>query len=480
VRFVAGDCVLFDTARFKAAVSTPVAAEEVGAPPPEAAEVATKDVGYPYVEEELHAYDYCPERIIGTTRGHTGQWDALGLQEMLDVCTTVVATVVNLHGMPHLWAGPGGAAGINAANLSSGPTVLETKTKPEVLVLLDPRTLAAVIETIQGIRDLLRESGNLNKTVMGEPDKGMPANAQALQRAQAVQVHQTAQGEYFRLIVNDATGILRLSQRFARTEQTAEIAGKAGAWELKKWSAKDIAGVPRFALELVDPLTQSVEGRAAEGEFLAKMGWLTKEGYFSLKSTGSLKEPLESQQAQLELLVQHKELLRQGIGLPPIDMAATQRALMGDPAAGVPPNPNAGPVFMGGEGGQYVRLVRLDPHWLYIPEYFSVLFSPAARENPAIVRAVLGVIQESVRLWISLSPDELAMMGGPPLPSQLAMSGAPMPGAEGEPAGDQPASGEVGQGPAEAKTPATPSLPKPPADPVSGAQPGTDSLNLPS
>lgn len=471
VRFVSGDCVLFDTMRFKVQPPAPEAVPGVEPVEPVAVpEAQLQDVGYSYDDQEIHAYDYCPERIIGTTRGHTGQWDALGLQEMLDVCTTTVATVVNLFGMPHVWPGPGGAAGINVANLSSGPTVLETKTEPKVISLLEPTTLAAIVQTIAEIRDLLRESGNLNKTVMGEPDKGMPANAQALQRAQAVQVHQTAQGEYFRLVVNNATGILRLSQRFARTEQTAEIAGKAGAWELKKWSAKDIAGVPRFALELVDPLTQSVEGRAAEGEFLAKMGWLTKEGYFALKSTGSLKEPLEAQQAQLELLVQHKELLRQGIGLPPIDMIATQEALAVNPAAG--------PVFAGGEGGQYVRLVRLDPHWLYIPEYFSVLFSPAARENPAIVKAVTGVIQESTRLWASLTPDELAMMGGPPLPSQLAMSGV-APAAPGEePAATAPS--EPGQGPAEAATPKQPALPKPPADPVSGAQPGTESLNLPS
>ena len=259
---------------------------------------------------------------------------------------------------------------------------------------------------------------------------------------------------------NLATGCLQLSQRFAKTKQTAEIAGKAGTWELREWSREDIANVPRFSLEIVNPLTQSYEGRQAEAEFLAERGWLTKDGYLSLKATGSLKEPLEADGAKLELLAQHKQLLRDGIGLPPLDEAATEQALMADPMAG--------PVFVD-DGQPHVRLVKLDPHWLAIPEYYSVLLSPAARENPAVVEAVTGVVQESLRLWASLTPDELAVMGGPPLPSQMQ---AATPDAGPMPPGD---SAPPGGG---APSPDAPKLPKPPADPITQQQPGRESLGL--
>lgn len=485
VRFVTGDCVLFDSAQYKEApqvqVSGQADVEEVD-PPTQAIDAAPApagavDVGYPYAETELHAYDYCPERIVGTATGHTSQWDVLGLQEMLDVCTTVLATVVNLFGLPHLWAGPKGAAGITAEPMSSGPIILETPSKPEVIkfeALSDD-----VVEAISIIRELAVEAGSLNKTVMGETDPGMPAQLAALQRAQAVQVHQTATGEYVRLVENIATGLLKLSQRFAKSEQTAEIAGKSGQYELKKWKRENIAGVPRFAVEIVNPLTQSFEGRQAEAEFMAdkidpKTGtpWLTREGYLTLKSTGTLKEPLEADQAKLELLTQHKTLLREGKGLPPIDMPATEAALAADPTAG--------PVFMGGNGDQFVRLNKLDPHWFTIPEYFSVLLSPTARENPDVVKAVHGVIQESMRLWASLTPDELAIMHGTALPSQLAAS-QPGPPAEGG------APGAPGDGPAppggDAAAPAMagpsdPSMPKPPPDPIAGTQQGAEATAL--
>lgn len=457
VRFVSGDIVLFDSASFKAPAPT-------GGEQPVQEEAEGRDVGYPYAG--LHAYDFASERVVGTARGHSGGWDMLGLQELLDVCTSTTATVVNLYGAPHLWAGAAGAGGIHAAAMGSGPIIIETATKPEVINLLDQALSRGLVDVTGFVRDLLREAGQLNKTVMGEPDKNMPAQAQALQRAQAVQVHQTAQGEFFRLVENLATGCLQLSQRFAKTKQMAEIAGKAGTWELKEWSREDVANVPRFSLEIVNPLTQSYEGRQAEAEFLAERGWLTKDGYLSLKSTGSLKEPLEADNAKLELLAQHKQLLRDGIGLPPLDEAATELALM--------QNPLAGPVFVD-DGTPHVRLVKLDPHWLTIPEYYSVLLSPAARENPAVVDAVTGVVQESLRLWASLTPDELAVMGGPPLPSQMQASTpeAPMPGGEGAPA---PGAGPTSSGPS--GPPGEPQLPKPPPDPITQQQPGRESLGL--
>lgn len=477
VSFV-GDHVLFDSARFEKTPKTYVDGGAMGADDASALDRYEKqegdeatpdaagpvDVGYPY--EELHAHDYCPERIVGTTTGHTSAWDVLGLQEMLDVCTTSLATVINLYGLPHLWAGPLGAAGLDSNAMSTGPIILETKSKPEVLKF--EALSSDVVEGINILRELAAEASSLNKSVMGDVDPGMPAQLAALQRAQAVQVHQTATGEYVRLVEAIATGLLRLSQRFAKSEQTAEIAGKSGAWEAKKWTRKDIAGVPRFAVEIVNPLTQSFEGRQAEAEFMSAQGWLSKEGYLTLKSTGSLKEPLEASQAALELITQNKQMLRDGKGLPPIDMVATEEALLDDPMAG--------PVFAAGTPGEHVRLNRLDPHWRTIPEYFSVILSPSSRENPAVMKAVTDVLRESQRLWASLTPDELAIMGGPALPSQMAASQPGMP----PEAGGMP---EGGDAPAQSDAPAMagpkePSLPKPPPDPITGEQQGPEASAL--
>lgn len=460
VRFVSPDCVLFDSAAFSQQAQAP--SEESQANYDSGNQPAdVRDVGYPY--DDLEAFDYVPERVVGTNNGHSGLRDVLGIQQLYDVCTTTAATTVNLFGRPHLWAGPEGAKGINAQAMSTGPVILETPTKPEVVKF---EALSSDISKVgEWARGMADEAGGLNETVMGNPPAGMPAKAQALQRAQAVQVHQSANAEYMRLVENIATSVLRVAKRFARAQQTAEIAGKSGAWELRQWKREDIAGVRRFACEVVDPLTQSFEGRQAQAEFLAEKGWVSREGYFALMATGSMREPLESDNARLELIAQHKELLRQGIGLPPVDLAATQQAQMLDP--------NAAPVFVA-DGRPAVRLAKMDPHWLAIPEYYAVLLSPAARENPAIVEAVTGVVQESLRLWASMTADELAAMRGVPLPSSVGMGMPPGPM-------EDPAKGKgEATPPSKLEAKRDESLPKPPTNPLNNNTEGTEALALPA
>lgn len=419
-------------------------------------------VAYPY--EELHAYEYAPERVVGTARGHSPSFDLLGLQELVDVTTTSIATSVNLFGTPHLWAPD--PTSMNTHALTSGPVVLGGPLEPKVLQF--QALNSDVVNVLQLVRDLMRESAALNKTVMGEPDKGMPASAQALQRAQAVQYHQAAQGEYIRLVESNVTGVLRLAQRFAQTQRVAEIAGKAGAHEVRQWSAKDVAGVRRFACEPINPMLRSYEARMALAENLAsrvdaKTGepWLTRDGYLSVYTTGDVKEPLESSKTRMELVAEHKTLLRQGIGLPPVDMDASMRV--------------GAPVFTD-DGQPHVRLLKTDPHWLAYNEYRAVLDSPAARENPKVVQAVTDVMQETLRLWGSLSPDEIAALGGQPLPSQMQAMMPPM----GPPGAPPPPGAEEGPPPMAGPADET-KLPIPPPNPITNESQGREALGgLPS
>jgi len=87
---------------------------------------------------------------------------------------------------------------------------------------------------------------------------------------------------------------------------------------------------------------------------------------------------------------------------------------------------------------------------------------------------VNGVVEESMRLWASLSADELMALKGPPLPSQVGMG--PVPGAE--PGAPSPGGGP---GPAQEKgAKREESLPKPPPDPINNQSQGTESLGLPA
>lgn len=426
VKWVNADCVLWDS---MAAVSP-----KTGQP-----------VRYPYDEKELHAYDFVPERKPGTTQGHTSMFDLTGLQQFVDLCTTSMATTINLMGMPHIWSrtDPKGAK-----KLAGGPKVLQMDEKPEVLDL--PALKPEVVEASDWAQGMMAKAGSLNDVVMGNPSKGMPASAQALQRAQAVQYHEVSQRNFVRLVSRNANGRLRLLKRFARTERVAELAGAAGEYQRKEWSAKDIAGVERFDVEPINPMSATFEGRQSILEMFPP-NVVDVKSRLDFLQTGSIPKALESGRAQDEIIDRNMALLQRGIGLPKV-------ASIG---------PKGEPVFSA--DGDFVRVLKSDPHHLAIPRYLSVCNTAASRTDARAV-AALSAAMESQRLWTSCTPDECVAFGLPFLPShQMAMSappmGAPMPPGAPE---SMPVAGDEG----------AVNLPSPPPSPLSGETESPDSLEL--
>lgn len=452
LRYVNEDVILYDSA---SAMS-----EETG---------QLENAGYPY--DDLHAFQYTPERQVGSDNlGDTNTFTLLPLAEMHDVATTAAASNVQAHGVISLWSKAG--MGTTSQRVPGGPTIFESAEKPEVLDF--PALKPEVMDFATLLRELGRESQAINDVVMGQPDKGMPASAQALQRAQAQAFAQIPQGGYYKMVAAGMTSVLKLCKKFAKTERVSSIIGKAGAYKLLTWSADKLKHFDRFEVIPVDAESQSYEGRVAFADAMAERGWLSREGYMSMRRTGKLEETLNPEEQLSDMLRRHCELLQEGIGLPPVDIAASQaQAEERAKQTGVF---TMEPIFVEPKGGKAVRLLKTDPHWVAYTKYQSVLYNPAARANPKVVPAVLGVLQETLRLWASLTPDELQAAGGQPLPSQLAMQ-APMPGEEDPNAPQAPS----GPGPADGE-PAAPSsgrdvpLPKPPANPLTGAREGTESL----
>jgi hypothetical protein len=378
-------------------------------------------------------------------------FDVMGLMEFIDNCTTSMATNINLLGLPHLWSKLG--MGPNTTQLNGGITLLETNEKPEVVEW--PAVKPEIVQAIQWAKSEQNQSAALNDTVLGNPQKGMAASAQALQRAQAVQYHQISQDEWVRLIEKNANGRLRMLKRFARTERVAEISGSGNTWESKQWKADDIAGVERFQVEPINPMSATFEGRQAIAE---QMG-VTGDSLFDFMTTGSLKKVTEGRTLQLELVERNKTLLQQGKGLSPIDQQQSQ--MTGQPVRVTPP-----------QGVEVVSILRSDPHHLAIPAYLSVVNSPESRSDASLTGPALECVQESLRLWATLTPDECQAYGVPPLPSSMQAAAQP-PQAPTAPA---PANDNTEAPPAPVEGTPT-DLPKPPPSPIQGAN-TDDNLSL--
>ena len=440
LRFVNAECILYDSGAVKAAN-------------PDGGETSF-DAGYPY--PELLAYEFCPERQVGRAGGHSAHFDTISMQELLDLIVTTVTSNVNIGGMLNIWS----PQEPNLSRLSTGFNVISSSVKPEVIDLLKipPEMMAFA----GAVREWMQTLAGQNDVTMGTPDKGMPAQMAALLEAKAVQYHQQGQAAYYRLIERSRTGLLKLLARFAKGDRVAQLVGKSGQWAMTHWTGDDIASVERVSIEPVNPVMKTFAGKVQLADSLAeKFGIvgnqpMTRDEYLAVYTTGTLTQTFDAPKAHLGRLAKEKELLMQGIGLPPVDMQASMQT--GEPQ------------FVGddGSGKTYIRPLLTDRHWLDIPEYLALLESPETRSNTKVVQAVTDLVQEHLRLWRSMPPDLVMLLGGPMPPPMPGMGGPPPPPNAGPPPpGGKSDVAEM----ASMKGAPDVKMPAPPPNPVTGEQP---------
>lgn len=450
VRFLSQKVVLYDSAKVRMPVEKAPSDTDPNAPPA-AAETAEQDAGYPY--PDLLAYEFCPERSIGAADGHSAHFDLLALQEALDMVATAQTTNINLTALIN-WFVPTGSVP-NVHKLATGANIIEGQVEPKPILAEGLSQGSVAYAGI--IQQWMRQAVGINDVAMGEVQKGMPAQLAALLEAKAVQFHEGGQRAFYGLVEANRTGILKLLQRFATSEKTATVVGRANSWALLSFKGDDLKAVERISIEPVNPVMRTFAGRMMLAESMADRQWLSREEYLDVYFTGELHEVFDERKAHMGRLSKEKELLAQGIGLPPVDMQQSM-------ATGAP-------VFTPGEPGKtYIVPLVTDKHWVDIPEILSVLASPESRSNPAVVQATMDVVQEKLRLWRTMDPDLLALLGGPPAPSSQPPPGMGPPSPGGPPSGPPPSHKPPHVG-AIPKHGGDVKQPSPPPSPVTGEQP---------
>jgi len=447
LRFVTAECVLFDSIEVL-----------------ESGEVA--DHGYPY--SELHVQRFSPDVTVGDIAGHTAAFDLLGLQELVDTMATMGASAANAGGLTNMWCPEGDKP--NLAAVIGSMNFLQSRVKPELVkgVELSPH-VAAFEEFV--MKRMMRRLGQSDVS-MGDVPKGMPGNLAALLEAKTVQYHSRGQASYAQLIERRATSTLKILQKFASTERVAVIGGKANGWQYKSWTRGDIKGVDRFIVESVSPLSQSYAGKMEAADQLLSRGAFDADPkqYLLVRETGRMEPLLEAPEANMMRLRKEKEMLQEGVGLPPVDVAASF-------AKGLPVfvDPPPGP---DGKAAACIRPFIYDKHWEDIPEYLAVAAMPMARDRPGLVSAVMGVVEEKIRLMKQIDPVMLAVLRCPPEIAQaIALSQAPLPLLP--PSGPDVAPPHPAAALSPTKRPGAPGLPdgapaiapaRPPKDPLTGVQ----------
>jgi hypothetical protein len=442
VRFLSQDIVLYDS---------------MGRPADAPPDSPPMDFGYPFQSEDgdasLMAIIASPEQIPGIPDGHTAFFDLLSLQEGVDLAASIIASAVNSGGMQNIYVPRG--ANISADKLTGALNVIEYDAAGGIPTAQDNVSLSpAVVEMAERWVTWMRQRVAMNDVVTGEPSRGMPAQAMALLRAQAVEFHSRLQAAYESMVERNRSNILKLFQLFARTERVAVIVGKGNAWASKSFSRASLGKVSRYACEPVNPATKTLAGRVAMAQPLLEAGKLTMDAYLRVVATGRDEPVLDFTRNNSARIQQEKEMLMRGVGIPPVAMGPMGPML---DASGLP-------VLMD-DGAEHIRPLITDTHWLDIPEALSVLATPSARERPEVTRAVSEYVHLKLAMWRQMDPAIILLLGGTPAPMPMEPVSPLLPGAgSGTPT---LGSGEAGPG-AAPQPEEQPRLPEPPKNPITG------------
>lgn len=412
---------------------------------------AADGAGYPY--RGLHCEYFEPSKVVGTAAGHSLAWDLLGLQEVVDSVATAMATAGHASGISNIWVQAVGTNGepsnLSVSSLGSGMRLIQSPTKPEPLhaVQVDPQAVAF----LESCRGWMQRRMGLNDVALGDTSKGMPAQLAALLDAKVVQFWNQAVKSLSVMRARLRTGVLQMYQAFAKTPRVAALAGAGETLEMAEWTRDRLSSVARVTVDEVSAVSKTLAGKMATADLFLERGLInTPDEYLTVKSTGRLEKLTEFKDRNLLRLQQEKEMLQRGIGLPPVDVMATEAAMAADP--------DALPVFDAAAQGEFIRPTIVDTPWLDIAEYAAVLASPEARTRPDVVQACTDAIMFKAQMWRSMPPEIIAALGGVPPPP---VGGEMMP--------PDSATEDVGAPQSELEMrPIEP--PKPPPNPLTGEQ----------
>ena len=464
VRFVSPECILFDSVK---AVGAPAQHLEMYPEQALAAEGVKQlaDFGYPY-GAELECFSLTPERLIGEMEPHTSYFDLLSLQDGIDASMSAMASAANAGGLSNWQVAPG--SNVDVTDMGGGLKLIESSA--EIKLIPSAKVDEGAVRFGEVCLEFMRRRVGFNDASLGDVTKGMPAQMAALLQAQAVQFHSQLQRGYYVLQAKVRTGLLRLLRRFANTPRVAAITGKSRTYQLREFQASDLEGVERVTFQPLNPVMRTQAGRESYADKMLDRQMITKRQYETLILTGRMdSDEMESDNDRVQ---RDKEILREGRGLPPVQMIGADPALTED----------GEPRLSGGEPGkQYIRPLLIDTHWSDIRSLREVLAMPDARQDAAVVKATLEVINLKLDMMRQMDPLLIVLLGGPIEQLMPFLVNAPMvPSGPGAPAGSpgSPAGGPPLPSPA-GKT-AVPNggpqirdvkQPKPPPNPLTGEKP---------
>lgn len=365
----------------------------------------------PLPYKEIPIYRIAPADFIGTPNGYSVAFDLTALQESVDALYSIILTNNAAFGVQNILIPQG--ANIAYNQLSGSLNVIEydpnvaNGAKPEALQLT--HTAPETFNFLNKMEQAMETISGVNSVARGNPEANLRSgNALALIQSMALQFNSGLQQSYAQLVEDVGTATLTTLRDFAAVPRVAMIVGQSNRSYMQEFTGNDLDKIDRVVVDLGNPLSKTTAGKLEMANNLLQQGLIKRpEDYIMVMKTGNLDTMMEGDMAELMNIKSENELLAKG---------------------------------------QSAIVVTVDNHALHIKEHKSVIASPQARQNPQIVNAVLGHIQDHINELRNVDPGLLNVLGYAPLPPAPPPPGAVPPGPPQGP-GSPPPSGGPGPKP---------------------------------
>lgn len=358
------------------------------------------------------------KELWGSPYGYSRAFDLLPLQETVDRLSSAIVTnqltfatqnIAIAKGSSISWENVYGGLNViewdaTIAGKDGMPTALQLTSSPPECFNFIKQTIADM-GTIAGINEVVR--GNPDLTLKGQ----VSGEALAMMTSNSIQFNSDLQKAYVRLAEQIGTATIHNIQDFAfpdmaggePLQRQGMSLGANNNYARKKFTKSDIDKIDKIIVRYSNPLAQTTSGRIAMANSFMQEGFVkTPQEYVEVVETGNLEPLLEADEAQMHLIQEIKEKLR---------------------------------------NGEQVSISPYDNFPLFILEGMTVLSSLDVRDNLKVIQAVQKFVNDCKMRWTQLSQADPEICGllkipvlgapsSPPVaagPQRPSVGGAPSP-----------------------------------------------------
>lgn len=267
--------------------------------------------------DEIPLYWITPGETMFSAWGYSPLYDHQGIQEALN---SELSTIVSNHksgALNRFWVRPG--SNITAHDLNEAFSLIESDTKPEALTLT--QTAPEVYKAFEMLVDQGQLITGVNDISRGQiGSKELSGTAMALLDSKALQLSSNLQKNYYQLLEDFATGVIRTLKRYARTPRLFSIVGEHNRSSmLETFTGEDFGDIDRVVVESSNPFAKTTAGRIElaerlmQGQYQDGRPWISQpEEYLTVLQTGNLEPMLEGPTKDLMYVREENEVLLQG------------------------------------------------------------------------------------------------------------------------------------------------------------------------